>query len=184
MEHITDLTLPLNRQLLFILDPHAAREQILKLTAHLAMQSEVTVLDGGNQFNAYTVAKSIRRRSRQLYEAMERINISRAFSCYQMVTMLKRVKPAGTPIVVLDLMATFYDENIALEESKRLLRTAGECLQSLSEVPVVVGLRPPRHSHDRLELLEIIQSYDAMFWAHEPAVPQENWQTPDLFQDN
>ena len=61
---------------------------MLDLAAQLAAHGPLRVLDGGNQFNVYPVARAIRRQTPDLNAALQRIVLSRAFTCYQMVVML------------------------------------------------------------------------------------------------
>ena len=48
-------------QILAILAPHAGRSLMLETAARFSLRGPVRVLDGGNHFNAYIVARSIRR---------------------------------------------------------------------------------------------------------------------------
>ena len=41
--------------------PHAAAKLMLELSARLSLAGEVRVLDGGNRFNVYPVARAARR---------------------------------------------------------------------------------------------------------------------------
>ena len=59
------------------------------ITAQLALRGEVTVLDGGNRFQAYPVAHLIRRQTPDVRAAAERLFIRRAFTCYQMLALLE-----------------------------------------------------------------------------------------------
>ena len=119
---------------------------MLDLAAQLAAHGPLRVLDGGNQFNVYPVARAIRRRTSDLNAALQRIVLSRAFTCYQMVVMLDEAAAAPFPIptLALDLLATFYDENVTLVESQRLLRGCiSRLLQMSQQIPVIVSVRPP-----------------------------------------
>ena len=87
--------------------------------------------------------RELRRRELLLYTALERIQVARAFTCYQMTTLLEEPAPQGIPTLVLNLLATFQDENASLSERLRLL---GICLHSLLKnarhAPVLVVLHP------------------------------------------
>ncbi len=71
-----------------MLAPHAARALLLEGAARLALHNTVRVLDGGNQFNAYNVARSIRRYTADLEPTLARIHLARAFTCYQVETLV------------------------------------------------------------------------------------------------
>jgi hypothetical protein len=158
--------------------------QMLELSAALALRNTVRVLDGGNSYNALYVARYIRRHTVQLDETLNRISVARAFTCYQMVTLLQETATSAsstplsrsvqavspTPTLVLDLLATFGDESIDLRESVRLLRLAVVQLQRLCRLaPVVVSIRPfPSHQPDRAILTELIMSAATHHFVREP----------------
>ncbi len=185
------LALPLTNRLLLVTGTAAVNDAILDLIARLALRESpatclVRVLDGGNHFNAYTVARSIRRRTADLTEtplenALRRIHLSRAFTCYQMVTLLQETPLDGTPTCLLDLLSTFYDEAVRLEESRRLLQICLNAIERLSsQAPVIVNVWPagPRHA-DRACLYESLQAAAGQVWEQKaipaPAPPRPWW---------
>jgi hypothetical protein len=150
---------PGNRPLLLvILGPYAAAQAMLTLAAHLARRGPLQVLDGGNRFNAYIVARQLRRLgtsdiSRPGYDlrrCLDRIRVARAFTCYQMAALIDQTMLNGSPTLVIDLLDTFYDESAPLAERRRL---AEHCMQRLRQsilapaqpdpVPVLPDLVPP-----------------------------------------
>ena len=138
------LTFPLSNRLLVLTAPHAANTLMLELAARLSTAGELRVLDGGNRFNVYPVARAARRYTADLTGALARIRLSRAFTCYQMVELLADTPADGLPTLVIDLLATFYDDNVQLAESQRLLSSCIPHLQRLSQfAPVVVSAKPP-----------------------------------------
>jgi hypothetical protein len=135
--------------------------------------------------------------------------LARAFTCYQMLTLLdeypdtsghpsteevvslerilQEQEPEGRqtayllppPTLVLDLLATFYDENVSLVESRRLLEL---CINHLNRMaaraPLAVSIRPPRTISDRFVLVERLESETPQVYRLEPPEPIE---TPRLF---
>jgi hypothetical protein len=91
---------------------------------------------------------------------LERIRLSRAFTCYQVDVLLEEWQPLPHPTLVFDLLSTFYDENVNLPESQRLLRLVIWRLQQLSKMaPVVVSTRlPAAICADRMVLFEMLKS--------------------------
>ncbi|MCP4418015.1 MAG: hypothetical protein GY805_15440, partial [Chloroflexi bacterium] len=92
-----------------VIGSHAERMQMLELSAVLALRGSVRVLDGGNSYDALYVARYIRRHTVRLDEALKRISVARAFTCYQMVTLLQQTAVFPSPTLVLDLLTTFGD---------------------------------------------------------------------------
>ena len=122
---------------------HASLTQ--ELLARLGSRGEVRVLEGGNRLDTHSLARDLRRQTPRLHAALDRITVARAFTCYQMVTLLAETETALTPTLVLRLLNTFYDENVPLAERKRLLWRSIEELHRLSKsAPVLVSVRPPR----------------------------------------
>src|SRR4030043_372356 len=64
--------------------------------------------------------------------------------------------PGPRPLLVIDLLATFYDESVNLNESRRLLAGCIPHLQRLSQIaPGVVRAKPPAPiSPERVVLAE------------------------------
>ncbi len=130
------------------------------MSAWLALQGNLRVLDAGNRFNAYPVAQAIRRQHQNPRAVLERIRLSRAFTCYQVDVLLEEWLPQPHPTLVFDLLATFYDENVNLPESQRLLRQVIWRLQQLSKLaPVVVSTSlPATICVERMVLFEMLKA--------------------------
>ena len=127
--------------LILIASPRAIRRDLgTALTVQLALVAPLQVLDGGNSFDGLKLARELRRQTRAYHPALSRVLVARAFTCYQMVTLLANTAPDGTPTLVMDLLETFYDENIAFPERQRLLDQALQQLARLSQLaPVFVS---------------------------------------------
>lgn len=174
------LTLPLSNSLWVLVAPHAAKTLMLELSARLALNGGLRVLDGGNRFDVYPVARNIRRYTPELQGALSRIHLTRAFTCYQMAVMLSEFAADGLPTLVLDFLSTFYDENVSLQESRRLLN---ECLLDLKRLsqcaPVVVSVKPPSCiCAERYVLVDQLMEQASQTWTLEPLpspAPQTLW---------
>lgn len=174
------LTLPLANRLMVLTAPHAASQLMLELAARLSLSGRLRVLDGGNRFNVYPVARAARRHTHDLNSALARIHLARAFTCYQMLAMLAETPADGLPVLVIDLLATFYDDNVRLEESQRLLGQCVPHLQRLSQfAPVVVSAKPPAPlCAEKIVLAQALQSTSNAAWQLE-ALPVPK--TPTLW---
>lgn len=177
-----------------MLAPHAARALMLETAARMALRNTVRVLDGGNQFNAYHVARSIRRYSADLEGTLARIQLARAFTCYQVETLICGAA-SGLPqpgqlgrggsnhaavTLILDMLATFHDDNVSLAERKRLLLRCRSALQRIAERSILMlGIRPPRAgAADQEELSEMVLGWADDIWRAEPPQTQS---APRLF---
>lgn len=142
--------------LILLVGPRGVNTTMLTAIARLGEGGPVRVLDGGNRFNAYIVSRAARGKP----EVLNRITISRAFTCYQVRSLLESTPASPVPFVVLDLLNTFYDESVQVGERKRILRV---CIQHMERLVGTAGgvvtVHPPKvASPEAVELLEMLQS--------------------------
>lgn len=161
--------------------PHAAREPVSRLTAELALQGTVTVLDGGNRFQPYRVAQLLRQKTSDVNQVSKRIFIRRAFTCYQMLALLENTLALRQPYIILDLLATFYDDHVPAHEARRLLDCCLRQVERLGQLaPVVVTLAPPLVP-ERAFLVELVCACAERVIMPEIIVPAET--QPPLFTE-
>lgn len=129
--------------LVVVCAPHAAREVVSGLAAELALRGSLTVLDAGNRFQPYRVARLLRQQTVDVERAAKRLFIRRAFTCYQVLALLEGTPALRQPYLVLDLLSSFYDESVREPEARRLLAA---CLQEVErlcrQAPLLVTLAP------------------------------------------
>ncbi len=156
-------------QLIVIQGCSGSSEVISTLIAESALRAPVHVLDGGNRFAAYQIMRLIRKRTIHMERAAERIHLQRAFTCYQMLSLLEETPSEKTPCILLDLLTTFYDENIPTYEARRVLENCLTHLERLALTrPVVLTLTHARHA-ERAEFTErILESTDHILRFEEP----------------
>jgi hypothetical protein len=132
-----DFSLDLNpAQLAILIVPSRATELLLNLAAELADRGPLLVLDGGNRFNAYPVARRLHDPT-----ALERLQVARAFTCFQMQALLQSTKTEGPALLVIDPLATFNDENVPASERQYTFRCCVAELARLSHSrPVGIGI--------------------------------------------
>ncbi len=165
------------------------RALLAALTVIAGGGRRVRVFDGGNRFDGYFVARLARRLSSDPASVLTRIQLSRAFTCFQMAELIENA-PAGPadgdaepPVLfVLDLLATFYDESVPLRDTERLLAGTVSHLKRLAEAgPVIVGAREPRTLvKDRWTLLDRLQAAADRTWMLRPPEEEPSAQ-PRLF---
>ncbi|NUQ07411.1 MAG: hypothetical protein HUU31_26300 [Anaerolineae bacterium] len=122
----------------------AARTESMTLIAELGLRGAVTILDGGNRYRPYQVATFLRRKTVDISSAANRLFSRRAFTCYEMNTLLGSTPSLKQPCLILDLLNTFYDDHVSMHEADRLLKSCLSQIQRLVlSAPVVVTLAPP-----------------------------------------
>lgn len=151
------LPLPPDRQtgLYTISGPHAAGTPLLQLAAHLALNRTVRILDCGNRGDMYRIAKTLRGLTPDPAAVMSRVLLSRAFTCYQAEALLRSSRDlTRTPVLVLDLLATFLDESVGAPEIDRLSRDTLDHLKTIAAKNfVIVSVNPPNEAATRFAAL-------------------------------
>ena len=159
-----------SQKIVLLIGERGQREVLLDLTAVLGLRGPVRVLDAGNGFDPYMVTRAIRRQTARLYEVMERIYVARAFTCYQVITLLQQTPASPAPHLVFDLLATFADEAVTYRESVRLLQIGmAQLLRLREQAPVVVSARSGL-AGQRAGLLRLLKrTADVVLLANAPA---------------
>ena len=180
---------------MLLVGPRSLNASMLAAIARLGESGPLRVLDGGNRFNAYTVARAARGRQ----DILDRITVARAFTCYQVLSLLEGTPAIQIPFVILDFLSTFYDESVQVGERKRLLRACTMHLERLvgaaggsstthvveaadggwsrgdaSQRPprLVVSVHPPAvPSQAAVELLGLLQASTREAYFIQPAAP-------------
>lgn len=145
------------QQLHLVLAPHHAQRQMMTmLAARLAHMGRVRLVDAGNCFDGYGLARQLRQLTPRWQEALERVSVARAFTCYQVETLLSESISDSSPVLVLNLLDTFYDENVNLRERLRLLKVSlGEIRRLHRTASVAVSTCHPTPDQP-VELLEML----------------------------
>jgi hypothetical protein len=157
-----------------VITPYISGEAIFDLAARLALAGGLEVLDGGNTFNAYRAARALRGLDARAARALEATRLARAFTCYQVAAVLEEMAAAprpGLPLLVLDFLATFGDQSVALRERRRLLTL---CLARLEQIashrPVGVWVRKRTVAPvETLEFLARLERAAGQIWQLEQA---------------
>ncbi|MEN4011342.1 MAG: hypothetical protein ROW48_04870 [Bellilinea sp.] len=159
--------------------PDAARTESMLLIAELGLRGAVTIMDGGNRYRPYQVAMHLRRKTVEIAAAANRLFSRRAFTCYEMNTLLRSTPSLNQTCLILDLLHTFYDDHVPTHEACRLLKS---CLSQIRRLalsgPVIVTLAPPAAKARHFLLEQVCRQADAVFFKETP-VCQSN--QPALF---
>ena len=143
---------------------HAAKDEISHIIAKLALQGSVTVLDGGNRFQAYQIAHLLRKHTTNVDPISQHLFIRRAFTCYQMLALLEDTPATRQPYLILDLLSTFYDEHVKPHEAHRLLEA---CLNQINRLcqfaPMAITLGEPKLPERAFLLEKVCKKADKLF---------------------
>lgn len=139
----TLLKLPNNmtrqRGLTLLLTTDKARAGITELIAALVLSGPLFVIAGSEWLPAYELTRTVRRNTLEVRQVLNRLHTVRASTCYRLLDSLVNIPPQGEPLLILDLLHTFYDPDIPLRVRLFKLRA---CCRQLSFLalhrPVVV----------------------------------------------
>lgn len=127
-----------------------------ELVNRLALRGEVYVIVGGNRISLERLPLLLQHQPRLLEQATQRIRVTRAETCYQLLDAFEHTSPSQCPLVVTDLLHTLSDEDVQDVEAERLLAACLRHLSRLSQFePVLVSAA---YSSEKPRLLEILQA--------------------------
>ncbi len=130
-------------------------KKVLVAIARLAHIMPLTVFDCGRRFDSSIVTRAAQGRK----EIVDNITVQRAFTCFEAVKLLEQKQVGKTPVIILDFLATFYDENVKLSARNFLLQKSIQHFQRLSRLAgLAVSMYPPAASGDSVTLCERLRS--------------------------
>jgi hypothetical protein len=101
----------------------------LQMAAHaMADGNSIAVVDGCNRFDVHALSRFARTRKIDPNKFLNRIFISRGFTCYQMEQAIVRKLPSflstihSQTALIFGLLDTFYDEQAQLREVQQILQ--------------------------------------------------------------
>jgi len=118
-------------------DPLVFRLSLALASQALASDMSIAVVDGCNRFDAHSIARFARQRSIDPDVLLNRIFVSRGFTCYQMeAAITSRLFPMLECIdsrvaLIFGLLDTFYDEQAPLRETTHMLDRIIAALRSM-----------------------------------------------------
>lgn len=126
----------------------------------------VLVLDGANSTDAYFLCKIARALGQRPEDVLSRLQVSRAFTCYQMAELVLRELPPAIArtdcslVLCAGLPATFYDEHVPLPEAIQLLKQVLGQVRTLAEGAttfVITASEPTASVKNRVVLLDLLK---------------------------
>ena len=172
--NIISFPVPQSGKISLVVSPRAVVPSLMTMLAALASRGRVIVVDGGNCFDGYALARALRRQTHLVHEALAQVLLSRAFTCYQMVATLAELPIDGTPVIILDLLSTFLDENVTLSKRQRLLENSLNLLRRISAgAPVAIWARTHTTptGEDQQLLTPVLESAHDIWELETPVLP-------------
>jgi hypothetical protein len=141
MNDIIKLTIDISKKrgLALILTQDQARQSKTDLIARLILGGPLFVISGDEWLPSFDLPRVIRAHTTEIKQVMTCLYTARASTCHRLFDSLASIPSTGEPILVLDLLHTFYDADVPLRV--RLFRLR-ECCRELRRLalyrPVIV----------------------------------------------
>src|SRR3972149_7542518 len=117
---------------LFQGERNVLRSAMQELVDRFAMQEAVQVIVGGNWISFDGLPLLLGERAGSLYEILDNISVSRAETCYQMVDTLQTLQPSAAPLIITDMLTSFYEKDLTEQEVGMLLKKCLDRIKYLS----------------------------------------------------
>ena len=119
--------------------------------------SNTVFIDGGNTFRLYQITRLARLHQLDPKQVLDRIYISRAFTAYQMTSLILQkledaVKTCNAKLVIVsDIAAMFLDKDAQDEEAKRIYSQVTTRLSNFAREHqiIIVATYPPHQDSQR-----------------------------------
>ena len=111
----------------------------------LLNQRRVLYLDGANQISPLLIARFARERGLDPSAFNTLIRVSRAFTCFQLTELIRRVPKileafAADVLIVTALPDLFFDEDVRDREARASFEHALEGLQEIAMLPISIAV--------------------------------------------
>ena len=111
----------------------------------LLNQRLVLYLDGANQISPLLIARFARERGLDPSAFNTLIRVSRAFTCFQLTELIRRVPKileafAANVLIVTALPDLFFDEDVRDREARASFEHALEALQQIAMLPISIAV--------------------------------------------
>ena len=141
-----------------ILTPDRAHTNKTELIAHLVLAGPLLVISGDEWLPAFTLPRLLRRQTTQVKALMDRLTTVRASTCYRLLNSLASTTPGNDPLLILEFLHTFYDDDIPLRTRLFKLRDCCRHLKRLSlHRPILIMTRTTQ-SEDLEKFLPALSS--------------------------
>jgi hypothetical protein len=144
------------RGLNLILTKNRARKNKTDLMAAIISQGPLFVVAGSGWLPSYELTHIIRKKTHEVKQCLNRLYTIRTPTCYRLLDSLANIPLKGEPLLVMDLLHTFYDSDIPLDIRFHKLRECCRHLESLAFYRPVLVLTQEM-------IVENIEDYEKFF---------------------
>jgi archaellum biogenesis ATPase FlaH len=111
-----------------------------ELVGRYAIHRPICVIVGGNSISFERLPYLLKGQAYRYYEIMNRIMISRAETCHQILDAIRRISSAPSPVVITDFLEPFRDEDLIDAEVEQVFADTLQGIRELSaNHPVLIS---------------------------------------------
>jgi hypothetical protein len=121
-----------SQQLLLAVITRTQRPRIAEVIAAMALNGSFSIVTGSERIPSYEVTLLLDDDVCDIKAILNRIHLRRAFTCYQLVDVLKSTPPISEPLLILDFLYPFY-EDVPIE---RRINRFDQCMEQLERLSV------------------------------------------------
>jgi hypothetical protein len=174
MKTLLNLPNPLTRSrgLALLLTVDRARASMTEFIAAQILLGPLFVISGSEWLPAFELTRILRGKTLNVKEMLDRLFTVRASTCYRLFDSLANIPSAGEPILLLDFLHTFYDEDIPLRVRLFKLRECCRQLKRLAMYRPVIVMTPEKEVTDYEKFLPALHSIADRTLTLEPELEQ------------
>jgi hypothetical protein len=146
------------RGLALILTQDRARKSKTDLIATLILNGPLFVVSGDEWLPAFLLPRIVRGQTTEVKEIMNRLRAVRASTCYRLFDSLANIPSRGEPVLVMDFLHTFYNEDIPLRTRLFRLRECCRELKRLAFYRPVIVMTQEMESEDYKKFIPALHS--------------------------
>jgi hypothetical protein len=104
----------------------------------LGMEGALRLILGSNRYSLNYLPVQVASRQIDIYKVLNQIQVSRAETCYQMLDVLETTQASQTPLMIVELLSTFYDVNLSDKEVDGILSRCLVEIHRLGRGPLLI----------------------------------------------
>jgi hypothetical protein len=170
MNELTKLSIEITqkRGLILILTKDRARKNKTDLIANLILNGPLFIVSGDEWLPSYLLPRIIRGQTTEVKKIMHGLHTVRASTCYRLLDSLANIVSKGEPILVMEFLHTFYDDDIPLRVRLFKLRECCRELKRLASYRPVIVMTQEMESEDYEKFIPALEPITDKTFSLEP----------------
>ena len=165
--------------LVLLLTQDKARKSKTDLIANLILRDPLLVVSGDEWLPSFSLPHILRQHTTDIKATLKRLHSVRASTCYRLYDSLANIPSNREPILVMDFLSTFYDDDIPLRTRLFRLRECCRELKRLAFYRQVIVMTQEGESEEYEKFIPALHAIADRIFTLEPET--ERIKQPALF---